>query len=137
MGYKEEIGDWLGWLLLWIVALLAMIMLAVVIIFSPIAAALNRIKKALAMAGLKSEQKGLLTELSRYRMPLLHRIAQELSDNEDYFQTQRSSAEGYAVLSVKERIRKLRKADIEKLINACRKVNIAEWRIRLVKPEDT
>jgi len=48
----------------------------------------------------------------------------------------RSSTEGYAVFSIQERTRKLREADIEELINTCRKAGIAKWRIKLVKPEE-
>ncbi len=134
---RDKIEDWLGGLLFLVVFFLVMIILVVIIVFSPVASILNRIKRAIAMTGLKSEQKGLLMELSRYRVLFLSKIAQELSDDEDYGQAQmRSSAEGYAVLFVKERIRELREADIEKLISDCHKAGIAKWQIRLVKPRD-
>jgi len=135
MEYKEEIGDWLEGLLLMVTFLLVMIMLIVIIIFSPFTAILNWIKKAIAMIGLDSEQRELLVKLSGHRISFLREIARELSENEDYSQAQmRSSAEGYAVLSAQDEVSKWRKAEIEKLIDACRKTGIAKWRIWLVKP---
>lgn len=132
---KERIKEWLEWLPFIALSIVAMIILMGAIIFSPIASILNRIKRAIAMAGLTSEQRGLLADLSRYRMPLLHEIGRQLSDDEDYSRAQmRNPAEGYEVLSIQERISKLRKSDIEKLLDSCYKAKIAKWRIKIVKP---
>ena len=132
---KEKIEEWLEWLSLLAICLLATIILIATAIFSPIASILNKIKKVIAITGLVSEQQKLLKELNGYRTTCLCDIAQELSGDEDYSQAQMvNSAEGYAVLYFQEETRKLRKANIENLISDCHEANIAKWRIWLVKP---
>ncbi len=84
---KEKIEEWSEWLLFVALAVVAVIVLAGAIIFSPIASILNRIKRVVAMTGLTSKQRGLLADLSRYRMPLLYKIGRQLLDDEDYSQS--------------------------------------------------
>jgi len=132
---REETEDWLEGLLFFVTLLLAMIVLAIAIIFSPFTSILNRIKRAIAMTGLDSEQQNLLAKLSGYRISFLCRIAREISRDEDYSQAQmEGSAGGYMVLFVQNKIDKQRKTDIKELIDTCRKKGVPEWRVKMVKP---
>ena len=132
---KAEAKEWLEGLLFWAMCLLAIIILIIAIIFLPVASALNRIKKTVAIIGLVSEQQELLKELNGCRESYLDKVCQGFSNDEDYSQAQMvSSFEGYAVLYFQEETRKLRKANIKNLIDACYKTGIAKWRVWLVKP---
>jgi len=92
-----------------------------------------RILSLIAKVGLTPEQKEALELLAKKHKSLLQMIAENLSKDEDFTRANMiNPALGLEVLRQQVESEKREKAEIQQLINQCRKLGIAEWRIKLV-----
>lgn len=87
----------------------------------------------IAMIGATRKEKTLLEQLSKRHKSFFKIIGEALSKDEDYSQTNIvNPALGTEVLRRQVESEKQEKAEIQILVEECRKIGIAEWRIKLV-----